>query len=143
MIAYCTETITIVHEHELTSVVLLLLFFSLQSGTSAVVQVQIDYLPSTVGENLELHNATCPTGVPLTSCTTFQVQARSDNSWHAGKEEQVGENIVVTATVPIDSTSELHPVSAVRYGYSDWPVLTVYNNEKFPGVPFSIEIPLP
>eukprot|EP00117_Sycon_ciliatum_P049925 scpid15436/ scgid35319/ Sialate O-acetylesterase; Sialic acid-specific 9-O-acetylesterase; Yolk sac protein 2; Sialate O-acetylesterase small subunit; Sialate O-acetylesterase large subunit len=121
---------------------------NMQPGTGGMMHVQLtlDFQPSTVGHT-ELYvkkNVTCPVGVPPASCSSFQLQSRSDQSWHDAPDVvMLGENVAVSGSVPFTAQTKLHPVSGVRYGFSDWPVLMVYNAVGLPAVPFSIELETP
>ena len=85
-------------------------------------------------------NATCPDKVPPALCSTFELQARSDLSWHQAAGKIAGMAVSVGGAVPITEATKSNPVSGVRYGYSTWPVLPLYTNDGMPVFPFILEV---
>lgn len=80
----------------------------------------------------------CPTqlGVPAAQCgyPTIVTSAGSLNATVAVSGN--GLNLIFTATAPTANPT----VQSVAYGYSQWPVITVYNVAGLPIVPFSKNI---
>ena len=62
-------------------------------------------------------------------------------SWHAAESfEMLGENVAVLGVVPATAATAKHPIAGVRYGFSDWPVLSIYNSVGLPAVPFNLVV---
>lgn len=113
------------------------------TADQVAVQVTLNFQPSTVGtaELFLKKNVTCPDAVPPASCSAFEFQSSHDMSWNAAEHvEMLGENIAVMGMVPGSAESAQHPISGVRYGFSDWPLLSIYNSVGLPAVPFNISV---
>jgi len=97
---------------------------------NAVVQLQFD--PTSLGNGLVLKQATCPTGV---TCAGFEIQS-ADKAWHV-----VSTVAILGNAVNLQSYASANlGVLGVRYGYADWPLITVYNSVGLPTTPFILPV---
>eukprot|EP00118_Oscarella_pearsei_P024898 m.307063 g.307063 ORF g.307063 m.307063 type:complete len:497 (+) comp41859_c0_seq1:921-2411(+) len=98
-------------------------------------QVVVEFEPSTLGSGLQMKPASCPEGLPEQYCMGFELQT-SDMHWHAAKGTIQGNTVVVS----MESGNPAASLAAVRYGYADWPICTIYNVEGYPAIPFSRQL---
>ena len=73
----------------------------------------------------------CPEDLDYKYCSGFQLQT-ADQSWHNAMAMVYGDTVVVSSAMVEDQR-----VLGVRYGYGDWPVMTIFNKEGFPAIPFT------
>jgi sialate O-acetylesterase len=97
------------------------------------VQIILNFLPNTIGSGLNFRTASCPSGIPTTLCSTWEI-GLSDGSWHNATAA-----ITQTYAVQLEftgNTTSGPTVAATRYLYNNWPVATLYNNDGLPANPF-------
>jgi sialate O-acetylesterase len=102
------------------------------------VTLQITFQSQTIGDNIYLINNTCPSGVDMSQCGWYEIQA-SNKKWYNATLVQVsddGQSLFVGA----DLVNPLLSVYGVRYGYNEWPVATLYNSDNLPAPPFYVTI---
>jgi sialate O-acetylesterase len=99
----------------------------------ADVSVVVNFEPSTLGSGLVMKEASCPEGLDYKHCAGFELQT-SDQMWHNATGTVQGSTLVVSMPMEEMGTAT---VSGVRYGYGDWPIITIYNVEGFPAIPFT------
>jgi hypothetical protein len=106
-------------------------------STSTDLVVEILFTAATVDDGLELVQSSCPTnlGVDEALCSWFSI------------EDSAGKAHNATATLSLDKQSVLlaAPASGVQpvkasFGYSVWPVVTLYATNGLPSVPFVVDV---
>jgi len=95
------------------------------------VQVQIEFDPVSIGSGLQLNTAQCPQGVPPNLCVGAEI-GLSDGTWVAATESISSGNYYFSAS----SVKSSLKVTGVRYGYSIWPLISLYNKEGLPSPPY-------
>ncbi|XP_062522422.1 sialate O-acetylesterase-like [Corticium candelabrum] len=101
------------------------------SGSIDETSVLISFDPDTLGSGLIMKKVCCPEDLDYKYCSGFQLQT-ADQSWHNAMAMVYGDTVVVSSAMVEDQR-----VLGVRYGYGDWPVMTIFNKEGFPAIPFT------
>jgi len=102
-------------------------------GPSA--QVSISFAKNGLDGGLLLRPAACQTGVPTNQCAEFEIGG-SDGKWTKASPTIVANHLVLKADIGNAK------VVGARYGWSNYPIASLYNKEGLPAFPFAFPNPI-
>lgn len=102
--------------------------------------VLVEFEPDSLSDGLELVYNECPAEAE-SSCSWFDIQTSDGKStlyimyklgvWRNATQSIVHQYLQLSVDAPDNTT-----VTGVRFGFSEWPVATLYNSDGFPATPF-------
>jgi len=102
---------------------------SVKSTNPVTVQVMFDQ--KTLSAGLKFLSRSCDPG-DFSQCSWYEVLL-SDGVWYNATASIVSSKDKIELSLSKSGTAK-----GVRYGYSNWPVMTLYNSDNLPATPFRI-----
>jgi len=106
----------------------------LTNQNSVSINVLFQLLPT---DRLVLKSGNCSTGVAANNCQNFGILL-SDGLWYVPTSYSITSlnGVTVVLNFPTNGLT----ARTIQYGYSSWPVCTLFNSVGLPVVPFSINL---